>query len=98
MLSKSGCIARHNQKYLNVKNTNAARQRNKLQVDEILDMLSNGAKQSVMADSLAIPLATLKYRIRVIKEKYPEEYNEAIEKCKSIKSIMKYQKVGGMIR
>lgn len=88
--SREYTSARDNQKYLNVKNTNAARQRNKLQVDEILDMLSNGAKQSVMADSLAIPLATLKYRIRVIKEKYSEEYNEAIEKCKKYK---KYNEV-----
>lgn len=88
--SREYTSARDNQKYLNVKEANTARQRNKLQVDEILDMLANGATQPIMADSLAIPLATLKYRIRVIKERYSEEYNEAIEKHKKYK---KYNEV-----
>ena len=57
--SREYTSARDNQKYLNVKNTNAARQRSKLQVDEILDMLANGATQNIIADSLVIPLSTL---------------------------------------
>ena len=52
-------------------------------VEEIAEMIRNGATQQIIADSLNVSLDTIKYRVRVMKEKYPEIY----EKCKKCKKV-----------
>ena len=55
----------------------------KLQLEEIAEMIRNGATQQIIADSLNVSLDTIKYRVRVMKEKYPDIY----EKCKKCKKV-----------
>ena len=47
-------------------------------------MLSNGVTQQVIADTLGVSLDTIKYRVRVMKEKFPSLYAESVKKCKKV--------------
>lgn len=84
-------VAKSNKTYCNKVESEETKKRIELQLDDIAEMMANGATQQIIADSLCISLPTVKYRVRVMKEKYPTLYTESIKRAKS---ITKYKKVG----
>ena len=84
-------VVKSNEAYCNKIESEEAKKRIELQLDDIAEMMANGATQQIIADSLCISLPTVKYRVRVMKEKYPTLYTESIKRAKS---ITKYKKVG----
>lgn len=83
-------VAKSNKTYCNKVESEETKKRIELQLDDIAEMMANGATQQIIADSLCISLPTVKYRVRVMKEKYPTLYTESIKRAKS---ITKYKKV-----
>lgn len=77
-------VARSNKAYCNKVGSDETRQRAKLQLDDIAEMMANGATQQIIADSLCVSLDTIKYRVKVMKEKYPALYTESVKKCKKV--------------
>ena len=71
-----------NERYLNKVESNNEAKKAKLQLEQIAEMLSCGATQQTIADTLGVSLDTIKYRIRVMKEKFPTLYIESVKKCK----------------
>ena len=47
-------------------------------------MMANGATQQIIADTLCVSLDTIKYRVKVMKEKFPSLYEESVKKCKKV--------------
>nr|DAO48216.1 MAG TPA: Transcriptional regulatory protein RcsB regulator Transcriptional factor, TRANSCRIPTION.1A [Caudoviricetes sp.] len=77
-------VARSNKAYCNKVGSDETKQRAKLQLDDIAEMMANGATQQIIADSLCVSLDTIKYRVKVMKEKYPALYTESVKKCKKV--------------
>ena len=46
--------------------------------------MANGATQQIIADTLCVSLDTIKYRVKVMKEKFPSLYEESVKKCKKV--------------
>lgn len=77
-------VAKSNETYCNKVQSKEAGQRAKLQLDDIAEMMANGATQQIIADTLCVSLDTIKYRVRVMKEKFPSLYEESVKKCKKV--------------
>ena len=77
-------VAKSNKTYCNKLHSKEAGQRAKLQLDDIAEMMANGATQQVIADSLSVSLDTIKYRVRIMKENFPSLYAESVKKCKKV--------------
>lgn len=77
-------VAKSNKTYCNKVQSKEAGQRAKLQLDDIAEMMANGATQQIIADTLCVSLDTIKYRVRVMKEKFPSLYEESVKKCKKV--------------
>lgn len=85
-------VSKSNTAYCNKVNSDELKQKNKLQLDDIAEMMANGATQQIIADTLCVSLDTIKYRVRVMKENYPELYaqsvapvqTEGVKKCKKV--------------
>ena len=77
-------VAKSNETYCNKVQSKEAGQRAKLQLDDIAEMMANGATQQIIADSLCVSLDTIKYRVKVMKEKFPSLYEESVKKCKKV--------------
>ena len=77
-------VAKSNKTYCNKVYSKEVGQRAKLQLDDIAEMMANGATQQVIADNLSVSLDTIKYRVRVMKEKFPSLYAESVKKCKKV--------------
>ena len=72
-----------NQKYEDKKQHSIKERIEKLQLEQIADMLNNGATQQIIADTLAQSKQTISYRIGVIKQDFPY----LLEKSKSQKIL-----------
>ena len=77
-------VAKSNKTYCNKVYSKEVGQRAKLQLDDIAEMMANGATQQVIADNLSVSLNTIKYRIRIMKEKFPSLYAESTKKYKKV--------------
>ena len=77
-------VVKSNETFCNKLHSKEVSQRAKLQLDDIAEMMANGATQQVIADSLSVSLDTIKYRVRVMKEKFPSLYAESVKKCKKV--------------
>ena len=77
-------VVKSNEAFCNKLYSKEVSQRAKLQLDDIAEMMANGATQQVIADSLSVSLDTIKYRVRVMKEKFPSLYAESVKKCKKV--------------
>ena len=77
-------VAKSNETYCNKVYSKEAGQRAKLQLDDIAEMMANGATQQIIADTLCVSLDTIKYRVKVMKEKFPSLYEESVKKCKKV--------------
>lgn len=77
-------VAKSNEAYCNKVYSKEIEQRTKLQLDDIAEMMANGATQQVIADSLSVSLDTIKYRVKVMKEKFPTLYEKSVKKCKKV--------------
>lgn len=77
-------VAKSNETYCNKVQSKEAGQRAKLQLDDIAEMMANGATQQIIADTLCVSLDTIKYRVKVMKEKFPSLYGESVKKCKKV--------------
>lgn len=77
-------VAKSNETYCNKVQSKEVGQRAKLQLDDIAEMMANGATQQIIADTLCVSLDTIKYRVRVMKEKFPSLYEESVKKCKKV--------------
>ena len=77
-------VVKSNEAFCNKLHSKEVGQRAKLQLDDIAEMMANGATQQVIADSLSVSLDTIKYRVRVMKEKFPSLYAESVKKCKKV--------------
>ena len=77
-------VAKSNKTYCNKVYSKEVGQRAKLQLDDIAEMMANGATQQIIADSLSVSLDTIKYRVRIMKEKFPSLYAESVKKCKKV--------------
>ena len=77
-------VIKSNEAYCNKLYSKEEGQRNKLQLDDIAEMMANGATQQVIADSLSVSLDTIKYRVKIMKEKFPALYTESVKKCKKV--------------
>ena len=77
-------VVKSNEAFCNKLHSKEVSQRAKLQLDDIAEMMANGATQQVIADSLSVSLDTIKYRVRVMKEKFPSLYAESVKKCKKV--------------
>ena len=75
-------VAKSNKTYCNKLHSKEIGQRTKLQLDDIAEMMANGATQQIIADSLSVSLDTIKYRVRIMKENFPSLYAESVKKCK----------------
>ena len=72
-----------NQKYEDKKQRSIEQRIEKLQLEQIADMLNNGATQQIIADTLVQSKQTISYRIGVIKQEFPY----LLEKSKSQKIL-----------
>ena len=77
-------VIKSNEAFCNKLHSKEVGQRAKLQLDDIAEMMANGATQQVIADSLSVSLDTIKYRVRIMKEKFPSLYAESVKKCKKV--------------
>lgn len=77
-------VVKSNEAFCNKLHSKEIGQRAKLQLDDIAEMMANGATQQVIADSLSVSLDTIKYRVRIMKEKFPSLYAESVKKCKKV--------------
>ena len=77
-------VVKSNEAFCNKLHSKEVSQRAKLQLDDIAEMMANGATQQVIADNLSVSLDTIKYRVRVMKEKFPSLYAESVKKCKKV--------------
>ena len=77
-------VVKSNEAFCNKLHSKEVGQRAKLQLDDIAEMMANGATQQVIADNLSVSLDTIKYRVRVMKEKFPSLYAESVKKCKKV--------------
>ena len=77
-------VVKSNEAFCNKLHSKEVGQRAKLQLDDIAEMMANGATQQVIADSLSVSLDTIKYRVRIMKEKFPSLYAESVKKCKKV--------------
>ena len=77
-------VAKSNKTYCNKLHSKEVGQRAKLQLDDIAEMMANGATQQVIADNLSVSLDTIKYRVRIMKENFPSLYAESVKKCKKV--------------
>ena len=77
-------VVKSNKTYCNKVYSKEAGQRAKLQLDDIAEMMANGATQQIIADSLSVSLDTIKYRVRIMKENFPSLYAESVKKCKKV--------------
>ena len=77
-------VVKSNEAFCNKLHSKEIGQRAKLQLDDIAEMMANGATQQIIADSLSVSLDTIKYRIRIMKEKFPSLYAESVKKCKKV--------------
>lgn len=84
-------VAKSNEAYCNKVYSTEEKQKAKLQLEEIAELLAEGATQQVIADTLGVNLSTVKYRISIMKEKYPQIYEESIKKSKKSKKGGKSQ-------
>lgn len=80
-------VAKSNETYCNKVQSKEAGQRTKLQLDDIAEMMANGATQQIIADSLCVSLDAVKYRVKVMKEKFPSLYAESVKKCEKCKKV-----------
>ena len=78
-------VAKSNEAYCNKVYSTEEKQKAKLQLEEIAELLAEGATQQVIANTLGVNLSTVKYRIGIMKEKYPQIYEESIKKSKKSK-------------
>ena len=62
-------VSKSNTAYCNKVNFDELKQKNKLQLDDIAEMMANGATQQIIADTLCVSLDTIKYRVRVMNVK-----------------------------
>ena len=62
-------VVKSNEAFCNKLHSKEVGQRAKLQLDDIAEMMANGATQQVIADNLSVSLDTIKYRVRVMKKK-----------------------------
>ena len=86
-------VAKSNKTYCNKVYSKEVGQRAKLQLDDIVEMMANGATQQVIADSLSVSLDTIKYRVRIMKENFPSLYAESVAKAQT-QGVKKCNKVG----
>jgi hypothetical protein len=86
-------VAKSNKTYCNKLHSKEIGQRTKLQLDDIAEMMANGATQQVIADSLSVSLDTIKYRVRIMKENFPSLYAESVAKAQT-QGVKKCKKVG----
>ena len=77
-------VVKSNEAFCNKLHSKEVGQRAKLQLDDIAEMMANGATQQVIADNLSVSLDTIKYRVRIMKEKFPSLYAESVKKCKKV--------------
>ena len=77
-------VVKSNESFCNKLHSKEIGQRAKLQLDDIAEMMANGATQQIIADSLSVSLDTIKYRVRIMKEKFPSLYAESVKKCKKV--------------
>ena len=84
-------VAKSNEAYCNKVYSTEEKQKAKLQLEEIAELLAEGATQQVIANTLGVNLSTVKYRIGIMKEKYPQIYEESIKKSKKSKKGGKSQ-------
>lgn len=77
-------VIKGNESYCNKVQSKKVGQRARLQLDDIAEMMANGATQQIIADTLCVSLDTIKYRVRVMKEKFPSLYEESVKKCKKV--------------
>ena len=77
-------VVKSNEAFCNKLHSKEVGQRAKLQLDDIAEMMANGATQQIIADSLSVSLDTIKYRVRIMKEKFPSLYAESVKKCKKV--------------
>ena len=77
-------VVKSNEAFCNKLHSKEVSQRAKLQLDDIAEMMANGATQQVIADNLSVSLNTIKYRIRIMKEKFPSLYAESTKKYKKV--------------
>lgn len=77
-------VVKSNEAFCNKLHSKEVGQRTKLQLDDIAEMMANGATQQVIADNLSVSLDTIKYRVRIMKEKFPSLYAESVKKCKKV--------------
>ena len=77
-------VVKSNEAFCNKLHSKEIGQRAKLQLDDIAEMMANGATQQVIADNLSVSLDTIKYRVRIMKEKFPSLYAESVKKCKKV--------------
>ena len=86
-------VAKSNKAYCNKVYSKEVGQRAKLQLDDIAEMMANGATQQIIADSLSVSLDTIKYRVRIMKENFPSLYAESVAKAQT-QGVKKCNKVG----
>ena len=86
-------VAKSNKTYCNKLHSKEISQRTKLQLDDIAEMMANGATQQVIADNLSVSLDTIKYRVRIMKENFPSLYAESVAKAQT-QGVKKCKKVG----
>ena len=86
-------VAKSNKTYCNKVYSKEVGQRAKLQLDDIAEMMANGATQQIIADSLSVSLDTIKYRVRIMKENFPSLYAESVAKAQT-QGVKKCKKVG----
>ena len=77
-------VVKSNEAFCNKLHSKEVSQRAKLQLDDIAEMMASGATQQIIADSLSVSLDTIKYRVRIMKEKFPSLYAESVKKCKKV--------------
>ena len=77
-------VVKSNEAFCNKLHSKEVGQSAKLQLDDIAEMMANGATQQIIADSLSVSLDTIKYRVRIMKEKFPSLYAESVKKCKKV--------------
>lgn len=78
-------VEKSRERYEKKVEVNKQAQIEKLNLAEIAEMLNNGATQKLIADTLGEPLTTINYRVKKLRDEFPELLNKNTKNTKNTK-------------
>ena len=86
-IANHGIVAKKNKdKYDKKVEANRRARMEKLKLQEIAEMLNNNASQAIIANTLGENATTINYRVKIIREEFPELLNKNTKNPKNTKN------------